>query len=325
MTTTETPIRSVGGWFHLLPFGEFEHPESDRIQVIDRPAVENIVTRFRREQQRPNSGGLLVDQDHFSYDLNQATTARGWLKDMEIRPDGLWVLIELTDIGESEIKNRRYKFLSAVFLPGDLESLGGNRVRPRRLDSAGFTNRPRMKELSPMVNRNDAPTRPAGGTIDLPDPDPELPNIAASVLYALANREPGRDYSERMFSVQTRYPLLNRAAGHEKIYSNRSYDAHFALTERDRQMVEAGARDLREHFRKQDYANAAFNTDLPLYRTPNQLHEYAGRVMDGLRQREELTREAAFERLEEVHPLLFINLCLNPLDGKTVTRMEPRY
>jgi hypothetical protein len=323
MTTTETLVNGVGEWVHLVPFGEFRHGGSGKLQVLDERAHQSIDQRFQQEAARPNFAGLLVDQEHWSYDLDKSSESFGWVKELERRGDGIWGRIEFTDSGANAVANRRYKFVSPVFDP--LESLGEDRLRPLRLDSVGLTNNPGLKGMVPLANREVLANRAAGGSLDLPDPDPELPNIAASVLYALANREPGRDYSARMFSVQCHHPLLNRAAGHERIYSNKSFHKLLALTERDRQMVESGARDLREHFRKQDIANAAVNTDLPLYRTPSQLHAYAHRLMNGLRQREGLTREQAFERLEELHPLLWVNLCLNPLDSKVLTRLEPSY
>jgi phage I-like protein len=136
------------GWYHLVPVGEFPHPDTGLVQVLDEPAIKALANSFKPK--------LLVDQEHWSYDTAKSSEAFGWVSAVESRATGLWGKIELTDLGTPAIANGRYRFLSPVWLPTDLEKLGGNRVRPQRLDSVGLTNSPNLKGMVPLTNRDAA-------------------------------------------------------------------------------------------------------------------------------------------------------------------------
>lgn len=158
-----TPLRNRAGqlpednWYHLVPVGEYPHMGDDkkkRVQVLDADAVTKMANAFKPK--------VLVDQDHFSYDPDKSSEAFGWLTEVQPRADGLWGKIDWTDLGDTAIKNSRYRFLSPVWLPRDLEQLGEDRVRPLRLDSIGLTNSPNLKGMVPLKNRDDAGASAAG-------------------------------------------------------------------------------------------------------------------------------------------------------------------
>ncbi len=142
------------GWWHLVPVGEFPHRESGFMQVLDREALAEMVNRFRP--------GVLVDFDHFSYDTNRSSEAAGWIDQVELRDDGIWAKARWSDLGQAALLNGRYRFVSPVWMPSELERLDGNRVRPRRLDSAGLTNQPNLRGMAPMTNRQAASDEPTG-------------------------------------------------------------------------------------------------------------------------------------------------------------------
>ncbi len=146
----------VDGWYHLAPKGEFAHPETGWSQVIDERALHSIVQRFRQEAARPNFTGLLVDFEHFSYDPGKSSEAAGWIQDLDGRPDGLWGAIRWSDVGESAIRNGRYRLVSPTWTARDVERLDERRIRPLRLDSAGLTNNPNLKGMVPLSNRQPA-------------------------------------------------------------------------------------------------------------------------------------------------------------------------
>lgn len=144
------------GWWHLVPVGEYPHRESGLLQVLDRPALTEMVNRFEP--------GTLVDFDHFSYDPAKSSEAAGWIDQVELRDDGIWAKARWSDLGQAALVNGRYRFSSPVWLPSDLERLDGNRVRPRRLDTAGLTNQPNLRGMAPITNRlalSDDPSGPA--------------------------------------------------------------------------------------------------------------------------------------------------------------------
>lgn len=156
MKTTAIPILNRAGkipddgWYHVVPMGEFKvkHNGSTIMQVIDDRAVAAMAERYQAAGDK-----LLVDFDHFSYDEGHKSEAAGWVVAVEARSDGLWARIEWTDAGEPAIMNKRYRFVSPVWLPEDCDALGDNRLRPLRLDSIGLTNQPNLKGMQPLSNR----------------------------------------------------------------------------------------------------------------------------------------------------------------------------
>jgi phage I-like protein len=150
------------GWYHLAPKGEYAHPESGLIQVIDDPALAAMANRFGLDSKVPHFPGLLVDFDHFSYDPEKSSEAAGWIMALENRADlpgekgqtgGLWAQIRWSDEGQAALERGRYRLISPVWLPKDVAKLDNARIRPLRLDSAGLTNNPNLKGMVPLSNR----------------------------------------------------------------------------------------------------------------------------------------------------------------------------
>ncbi len=141
------------GWFHLVPKGEFYHPEMEVIQVVDDRALAEMVNRFQAQARQPNFPGLLLDYEHFSYDPEKSSSAAGWIEAVANRADGLWGKIRLTAEGEASITGGNYRLISPAWLPRDVEQIDNKRVRPLRLDTAGLTNNPNMRGMVPLSNR----------------------------------------------------------------------------------------------------------------------------------------------------------------------------
>jgi hypothetical protein len=150
------------GWYQIEVSGT--HPAGKaRKQVIDAIALESIVNRFAQEKAAAgeNFAGLLTDADHLSHDMANSTEALAWAQELAIRDGQLHARLDLTDIGEAAIRNKRYKFFSTEYDPEDYEDLGGGRVRPLRLSGLAFTNRPNNRGARPISNRE---KDHAGGT-----------------------------------------------------------------------------------------------------------------------------------------------------------------
>ncbi|MEM0964797.1 MAG: phage protease [Verrucomicrobiota bacterium] len=138
------------GWYHLVSKGEFPNRDTKGkhwVQVIDDSAIEAIAGDL------PKPLDMLVDRDHLSHDLSQETRAAGWIKETEIREDGLWARIDWTPSGRADVEGREYRWLSPEFPSGGFESLGKNRIRPKKLSGAALTNRRGLTNLSPLMNR----------------------------------------------------------------------------------------------------------------------------------------------------------------------------
>lgn len=143
------------GWYQIEVTGK--HPAGKaRKQVIDQVALESILNRFNQEKAAAGEdfAGMLVDNDHLSHDLANSTEALAWAQELAIRNGQLHARLDLTDLGEPAIRNKRFKFFSTEYDPEDLQDLGGGEVRPLRLAGLAFTNRPNNRGGKPISNRD---------------------------------------------------------------------------------------------------------------------------------------------------------------------------
>lgn len=162
------------GKFHLARKGEFpgtvetaDGDEINVIQVIDDVAISSMVNRFARAK-TDGAPDLLVDRDHLSGDEKNETIAEGWIQNIEGRASDLYADIKLSAQGEADIKGGNYRYISGVWdvtpIDGDIFT-EGCRVRPFQLVEAGLTNRPNIKGLAALSNREkNVPVDPAKST-----------------------------------------------------------------------------------------------------------------------------------------------------------------
>jgi phage I-like protein len=140
-------------WYHLVPIGRFPGVielspgrEIEVIQDIDAAAIAALANSF--------GGKILVDFEHRSTLPNGDTTAAAWLTKVEARENGLWGLFEFSDVGKPAVENKRYRFLSPELgVDASGVSKDGDTVRPVALESVGLTNRPNLKTLTPLSNK----------------------------------------------------------------------------------------------------------------------------------------------------------------------------
>jgi hypothetical protein len=144
------------GWVHIVPRGELPNLASGVVQVLDDIGLNAIISSFNAEKRQLGNRfpGLYFGVEHHIYDPSQSSEALGWSKELALRDNGIWALLEPTDIGATAIQNRRFKFTSFVANSKDVSRLDGNRVRVMRIESVGFTNLPNGKDLLvPIANR----------------------------------------------------------------------------------------------------------------------------------------------------------------------------
>jgi len=182
------------GWYQIevkgtWPAGTFADGKP-RKQLIDDKAIESILNRFQSDKTAAGDDfpGILVDVDHLSHDLDQKTEAYAWLQDMQIRNGQLHGKLDLTDLGEPAIKNKRLKFFSTEYDAADTEPAGDGLVRPLRLAGLAFTNRPNNRGAKPISNRT-GDVRPGGEPTPTPDTKP-MKSIAESLGLSADADEP---------------------------------------------------------------------------------------------------------------------------------------
>jgi phage I-like protein len=168
------------GWYHIAPNGEYPHPETGAIQILDPVAASAIINRFQKDAAVPSFPGILIDYEHFSYDRDKPSTAAGWITELANRDDGIWGKIRWSERGLADVQTGAYRFLSPVWLSRDtvrLDNTAPPRLRPLRLDSAGLTNSPNLRGMVPLSNRHDATASPA----ETPKPKPTMNQLMTAL------------------------------------------------------------------------------------------------------------------------------------------------
>jgi len=166
------------GWHQIAPLGEHAitvEDESGRrvrlVQVLDAQSAQAMVNRFQAD-----GDAVLVDYDHFSMDTEKPSRAAGWLLELANRDDGLWGKIRWSASGQAAVAGGEYRYLSPVFDGADVDDLGGDRIRPRRLARAAVTNDPNIRGMAPLSNRN------SGGQAAQPGKEQDMKDKLAPVL-----------------------------------------------------------------------------------------------------------------------------------------------
>lgn len=191
------------GWIHIVPLGEYTHPDVG-LQVLDRRAAEAMVARFNREAAQPNFPGLRLDYDHFSYDPEKSSEAAGWITQLDNRADGIWAKVRWVNTGRDSVESGKYRLVSPVFSEG--ETLAPGRLRPVRLDSVALTNNPNLRGMVPVTNRSSASAAAGAARVTGTQQHPNTP-----AMKLLANRlQLQPDASEESIAAALDAILKNR-------------------------------------------------------------------------------------------------------------------
>ena len=158
------------GYFQLLPIGEFPgtmirgDEKVEITQIYDRENLAAMADAFE--------GELMVDYEHFSHDLEKATNAAAWIDALQLRDDGLYAKARWTAQGKADVEGGNYRYISPEL--DQIEVAGEGRIRPLRLTGAGLTNRPALKNLKPLSNRE-------RGTQTETEPNTDMNKIIAAI------------------------------------------------------------------------------------------------------------------------------------------------
>ncbi len=118
-TALEAGASAGGAWVHLLPSGSFTSPRDGRTWMAgDRTALERVVANSLAIA---GATELVVDYDHQSVfgakdGVGGRAPAAGWVKQLEVRDDGIWGRVEWTEAASAAIRAQEYRYLSPVFL-----------------------------------------------------------------------------------------------------------------------------------------------------------------------------------------------------------------
>jgi Mu-like prophage I protein len=133
----ETP----SSWIHAMTVGTYDHPvygeiafTEDRLQRF----ASSVVSKVRDIE--PD-----IDYDHKAHNGDAA----GWVKNAEVRADGLYLFVEWTKTAAEKIKSKAYKYFSPEFLDEWTHPKSATKFQDV-LSGGAITNRPFLKDLSPL-------------------------------------------------------------------------------------------------------------------------------------------------------------------------------
>jgi phage I-like protein len=130
-------------WIHALPFGKYQHPiygEMDFDQAKLSALANSVTTKVRGID--PD-----IDYDH-KQDPAKGNQAAGWVKDAQVRTDGLYIQVDFTADAAKEVADKKYRYFSADFADTWTDPQGVEHKDV--LMGGGLTNRPYMKNLMPV-------------------------------------------------------------------------------------------------------------------------------------------------------------------------------
>jgi phage I-like protein len=132
-------------WVHLLPRGEVRTFDGrGPYRVTDAPAV--MMASFADPR------GLPIDENHatdLAAPAGHPAPARGWIKEMQLRLDGIWGRVEWTEAGRALVADRAYRGISPVLMH---DKATGQITRIAR---ASLVNTPNLRDLIALHSQQD--------------------------------------------------------------------------------------------------------------------------------------------------------------------------
>lgn len=106
-----------GTWMRLMPSGTFSARDGrGPFTSGDQASMEAIVARTKAHL---GATEMMVDYDHqvlsTGKDGGATAKAAGWIKDYQVRPDGIYGLVDWTEAAAAAIEAKEYRYLSPLF------------------------------------------------------------------------------------------------------------------------------------------------------------------------------------------------------------------
>lgn len=147
LITPDTSNGNAPDWVHLFPLGAMDERDGRRFTLSD---PQSLVATFCK-----SGVDLPIDYEHQSDKPSSGPVpAAGWIKELQVRPDGLWGRVEWTATASEMIGKKEYRYISPSFL----HLTSGEVVRVKR---AGLVHKPNLHLnalASEETNMTDKPT-----------------------------------------------------------------------------------------------------------------------------------------------------------------------
>ena len=131
--------------FLVLPLGLVHSQKGDFL--VDNESYNQILKDFKGRQLQ-----IPVDYEHQTLQDVQAPAA-GWIKELVLKRDGIYGVVDWTERATEYLKNREYRYCSPVI------QVRKSDRKAVLLHSVALTNKPAIDAMIPIVNK-DGPKRP---------------------------------------------------------------------------------------------------------------------------------------------------------------------
>lgn len=141
VSLSDLKLEGDSTWIHALPFGQYKHP---LLGVID--ASMKKITGLAESVKKKIRG---IDPSiNLNHDNESPDGAAAWVKDAQVRSDGLWLFVEFVKDAAQKVRDKKFKYFSIEFAD-EWEDATGNKFSDVVIGGA-LTNRPFMKNLVPI-------------------------------------------------------------------------------------------------------------------------------------------------------------------------------
>jgi phage I-like protein len=137
---------SAQSWIQIFKVGKFSHPLYGDFEIT-KDLLSKIVKNFETFNERD----IMVDYNHGSGMTAdpESSKAAGWVRDMQVKKDGLYALIDWTEAAVDYIHNGEFRFISPEWTEQYQDKRNGDLVGPMLLAIA-LTNRPFLEGMKPV-------------------------------------------------------------------------------------------------------------------------------------------------------------------------------
>lgn len=141
ISLSDLKLEGDSTWIHALPFGQYKHP---LFGVIDASLQKiNGLADSVKKKIRGIDPSINLNHDNESPD-----GAAAWVKDAQVRSDGLWLFVDFVKDAAQKVREKKFKYFSIEFAD-EWEDPQGNKFNDVVVGGA-LTNRPFMKNLVPI-------------------------------------------------------------------------------------------------------------------------------------------------------------------------------
>lgn len=131
-------------WIQAYPFGEWADPTGN-VHTITPEKCTLMLNNFKNNVRGHE---IATDYDHRK-DVSKGNKASGWVRDMMLKDDGLWWLMEWTPTAKQEIQAGEWKYFSPEWVD-EWEHPATHETHYQVVLGGGLTNRPLHKGRLPI-------------------------------------------------------------------------------------------------------------------------------------------------------------------------------